>query len=105
MLTLIRKLLRDLRLALAVVCLLLGAFQCLWVKITARILGELAPFFEGLAGLAGLGPKEIQDKLFSGPGKIVRTIVGGESSLLQSAMEVLSVGYVHPLMQTIFCIW
>src|SRR5947209_15087247 len=105
MLTLIRKLLRDVRVALAVVCLLLGAFQCLWVKITARVVGELAPFFEELAGLAGLGPQDIQDKLFSGPGKIVRTIIGGEHALLQSAMEVLSVGYVHPLMQISFCIW
>src|SRR5437763_13699206 len=105
MLTLIRKQLRDVRVALAVVCLLLGAFQCLWVKITARIVGELAPFFEELAGVAGLGPQDIQDRLFSGPGKIVRTIVGGEHTLLQSAMELLSVGYVHPLMQTTFCIW
>src|SRR5947209_4803150 len=105
MLTLIRKLLRDLWPALVVVSLLLGAFQCLWVRITARIIGELAPFFEHLAALGGLGPRDIQDKLFSGPGRIVRALAGGETTGLESAMDVLSVGYVHPLMQVIFCVW
>jgi ABC-2 type transport system permease protein len=103
--TLIGKLLRDVRLALAVVALLLGAFQCLWAKITERILGQLAPFFHSLAGLAGLSPRDVQDEVFAGPGKIVRTLIGGESVVLENAMDMLSIGYVHPLMQTIFCIW
>jgi ABC-2 type transport system permease protein len=88
-----------------VVALLLGAFQCLWAKITARILGELAPYFHGLAGLAGLTPRDVQDELFKGPGQIVRTIIGGESLVLENATDLLSIGYVHPLMQTLFCIW
>ena len=41
---LVRKLLRDVRLALLVVALLLAAFQCLWARITERILGDLSPF-------------------------------------------------------------
>src|SRR5205823_1261902 len=101
MLTLIRKLLRDLRLALAVVALLLGAFQCLWYKVTERIIAELAPFFTMLASLGGLTPKDVQDVLFAGPGKIVRTLVGGDQLDFDSVMDMLSIGYVHPLMQTI----
>lgn len=103
--TLIRKLLRDLRVALIVVALLLGAFQCLWYKITERIIGQLAPFFNTLAGLGGLTAKDIQNVLFEGPGKIIRTIIGGEQIDLDTTMDMLSIGYVHPLMVTIFCIW
>ena len=43
--------------------------------------------------------------IFQGPGKIVQTLIGGESIRLDRAMDMLSIGYVHPLMQTIFCIW
>ena len=42
---------------------------------------------------------------FQGPGKILRTLMGGERIQLDNAMDMLSIGYVHPLMQTIFCIW
>src|SRR5436190_22662555 len=105
MLTLIRKLLRDLRLALAVVAFLLGAFQCLWYKVTERIIAELSPFFSTLASLGGLTNKDVQEVLFAGPGKIVRTLVGGDQLDFDSVMDMLSIGYVHPLMQTIFCIW
>jgi ABC-2 type transport system permease protein len=104
-LTLIRKLLRDLRVALAVVALLLGAFQCLWYKVTERVIAELSPFFTALASLGGLSPKDVQDVLFAGPGKIIRTLVGGDQLDFDSVMDMLSIGYVHPLMQTIFCIW
>src|SRR5206468_3949741 len=37
------KLLRDLRVPLIVVMVLLCAFQCLWAKITQRIIKELLP--------------------------------------------------------------
>jgi ABC-2 type transport system permease protein len=102
---LVGKLVRDVRLPLVVVALLLGAFQCLWAKVTERILGKLSPLFNSLAALAGMTPKDIQDALFEGPGKIMRTIIGGERLVLDNAMDMLSIGYVHPLMQTIFCIW
>src|SRR5260370_37986816 len=58
-----------------------------------------------LASLGGLTPKDVQDVLFAGPGKIVRTLVGGDQLDFDSVMDMLSIGYVHPLMQTIFCIW
>jgi ABC-2 type transport system permease protein len=102
---LIRKLLRDLWVPLAAVMLLLGAFQVLWALITERILGRLAPFFNTLAGLAGLGNKDIEAAIFEGPVKIARTLIGGETVSLDRAMDMLSIGYVHPLMVIVFCIW
>jgi ABC-2 type transport system permease protein len=103
-LTLVRKLLRDVRLPLLLVCLLVLLFQLLWARITHRIVGEIAPYFAYLTG----GPEGIREFLnvvFSGPGKIVQTIIGGETIELDNTMHVLSIGYVHPLMQFIFCIW
>jgi ABC-2 type transport system permease protein len=103
--TLIRKLLRDLRLPLLVVAVLLAGFQCLWVKITQRTSGELVPLFVGLAAAQKMSPLVLEEYLFKGPGKIMQTLMGGEAIKLDNAMHMLSIGYVHPLMQTIFCIW
>lgn len=103
--TLVAKLLRDLRMPLIVTCLLLAGFQALWAKIMHRTLGELAPFFNALAEMGGLNPQEVENRIFSGTGRIVRTMIGGEGIDLNTAMDLMSIGYVHPLMQTIFCIW
>jgi ABC-2 type transport system permease protein len=103
--TLVRKLLRDLRTGLAVVAVLIGAFQILWYKVVDRILGELSPFFTQLASFGGLQQKDVENVFFSGPGKLVRTIIGGEQVTMDRAMDLLTVGYVHPLIQTILCIW
>lgn len=105
MLPLVQKLLRDLRLPLLVVALLLIGFQCLWVKVTQRIVGQLVPFFSALAIAQKLGPEALRDQLFRGPGKLIQTLMGGENIQLDRAMDMLSIGYVHPLMQTLFCIW
>jgi ABC-2 type transport system permease protein len=43
--------------------------------------------------------------LFTGPGRLVQTLMGGESIRLDSSLDMLSIGYVHPLVQTILCIW
>ena len=102
---LIRKVLRDIRLPLAIVGLLLAGFQCLWFKVTQRICGELVPVLTQLSNLGGVQAGAIQDVLFKGPGRIMRTVMGGERIQLDNAMDMLSIGYVHPLMQTVFCIW
>lgn len=104
-LALVRKLLRDLRWPLLVVMLLLAGFQCLWVKITQRTVAEISPVFSTLAARAGTSQKAIEEVIFSGPGKLAQTIIGGESLHFERAMDVLSVGYVHPLMQLLFCLW
>jgi ABC-2 type transport system permease protein len=103
--TLLIKLLRDLRYGLVVVALLLGAFQVLWYKVVDRILGELSPFFNQLASAGGLTQQDVESVIFNGPGKIVRTVIGGEQVGMDRAMDLLSIGYVHPLVQTILCVW
>jgi ABC-2 type transport system permease protein len=103
--TLVCKLLRDVRVPLIVVAVLLIGFQCLWVKITQRIVGQLVPFFSGLAIAQKLAPQALEEQLFRGPGKLMQTLMGGENIKLDNAMDMMSIGYVHPLMQTLFCIW
>src|SRR5204863_9181500 len=49
--------------------------------------------------------QDIEAQVFKGPGQMVRAIIGGEGVDLQHAMDMASIGYVHPLVQTIFCIW
>jgi ABC-2 type transport system permease protein len=102
---LVRKLLRDIWVPLVVVALLLAAFQVFWARITERVLGRLSPFFDTLAGMAGLGTRDVEATVFEGPGRVVRTMIGGENVSLDRAMDMLSIGYVHPVIITIFCIW
>lgn len=104
-LVLFRKLFRDVRLVLVAVAVFLGLFQFLWARIVERILGRLAPFLHTLAGLGGLTPKDIEAVVFEGPGKMLRAIIGGDRVVLQNAMDQLSIGYVHPLMVILFCVW
>jgi ABC-2 type transport system permease protein len=103
--TLVRKLLRDIRVALVAVAILVGAFQVLWARVTQRILGQLAPFLFTMASASGLMPRDVESAVFEGPGKLIRNLIGGESIEMDRAMDLLSVGYVHPLMQIVFCIW
>lgn len=100
------KLLRDLRWNLLGVMLLLAAFQFLWARVTDRLLGTITPFFVGMAGMAKLTRLDVERFIFAdGFGSILRTIIGGEKVVLDRAMDLLSVGYVHPVMQFVFCIW
>src|SRR5262245_47517971 len=104
-LPLVRKLLRDLAVPLGLIAALLCLFQMLWASVTARIVGELQPFFHRLGAAQKFMPKDMERVLFDGPGKIIRTLMGGERVDLERAMDLLSIGWVHPLMVTIFCIW
>jgi ABC-2 type transport system permease protein len=97
---LISKLLRDLRVPLIVVALLLGGFQCLWAKITQRITEEILPQITRSIPLDVL-----LNMLFQGPGQLIQTLIGGESVNLAQTLDVLSIGYVHPLTLAILCIW
>jgi ABC-2 type transport system permease protein len=99
--TLFRKLLRDVRLPLLIVALLLALFQCLWAVITHRISGQLLPEI----GQAGLPIELLKALLFKGPGKIVQTLLGGETIQVDRPQDMFSIGYVHPLTQVILCVW
>jgi ABC-2 type transport system permease protein len=98
---LILKLLRDVRVALPLVCALLAAYQALWVKITERITAQLLPMLVAL----GPTPMEIQKEIFDGPGKIIRPFIGGEQISIFKASDMVSVGLVHPVTQILVCIW
>lgn len=97
---LFRKLLRDLRWPLFWVGLLLVAFEILWAKITQRITIEIVPEVKKLAPL-----KKMAEILFSGSGKFIQSVLGGDTINLESAADILSIGYVHPTVITIFGIW
>jgi ABC-2 type transport system permease protein len=103
--TLVRKLLRDVRVAILIVALLLAAFQCLWVKIVERLSGQLLPMLLWLAAGRNVSGEEVQQFIFQGPGRVLQTLMGGAEINLFRPMDMLSIGYVHPLVQTILCIW
>jgi ABC-2 type transport system permease protein len=103
--TLVRKLLRDLRVPFLVVALLMGAFQCLWIKITDRVIGDLMPQLIWLAAGRGVSSQEVEDTIFGGPGKIVKTLLGGEQISIFRVTDALSIAYVHPLLMIIMTIW
>lgn len=100
-----RKLLRDVRWPLLAIAALLFCFELLWVNVTKRAVVQLSPFFTTLAERAGVAAKAIEDQIFSGPGKIVQTLAGGENMRFERATDMLSVGYVHPLVVTIMGLW
>lgn len=97
---LVRKLLRDIRVPLAGIMLLLFAFQILWSvvskRITADIITSLGQF---------LSISQLRDTVFRGPGQIVNSLIGGSMIRIEYAQDMLSVAYVHPLTQAILCIW
>jgi ABC-2 type transport system permease protein len=99
-LTLLRKTLRDLRWPLLVVALLLLLFQFLWAKITDRLCVQVLPVLRRRMDL-----KEIEALAFRDTGKLMQIAMGGENIHMENATDMLSVGYVHPLVLTIFCLW
>jgi ABC-2 type transport system permease protein len=99
--TLVVKLLRDYRVGLTVVAVLLFLFQLLWSKVADRISGEVLKAFEPF----GLGVQQLREIVFQGPGQIIQALLGGENVRLERAQDMLSMAYVHPLTQTILCIW
>jgi ABC-2 type transport system permease protein len=103
--TLLRKLLRDVRLALIAVCLLVGAFQCLWAKVTERISDQLLPMLLQLGAASRVTAIDIEKTMFEGPGKITKTFMGGENISIFRPLDMMTVGYVHPLMLIVFGVW
>lgn len=97
---LVGKLFRDIRLPLLIIALLLAAFQCLWAKIAQRIVQELLPEI-----LKKIDARTLMTLLFEGPGRLMQTLMGGESIRITSTLDMVSIGYVHPLVQTILCVW
>jgi ABC-2 type transport system permease protein len=107
MFTLVRKLLRDVRVPLIVLMILLAAFQCLWIKVAQRISGDtgLLRQLVWLGEGRGVTPSEIEKEIFEGPGKIIKSMIGGDRISLFRVTDVLTIGYVHSVVLTILCLW
>jgi ABC-2 type transport system permease protein len=107
MFTLVRKLLRDVRVPLVVLMILLAAFQCLWIKVAQRISGDtgLLRQLVWLGEGRGVTPGEIEKEIFEGPGKIIKSMIGGDRISLFRVTDVLTIGYVHSVVLTILCLW
>src|ERR1043166_2659060 len=95
-----RKILRDLRWPWLGTVFLLMLFECLWVKITDRVTNELIPALRDKIPLA-----DLLSLLFQGSGKFLQAVLGGEMVDISKTGDLLSVGYVHPLPETILLIW
>ena len=96
---LVWKLLRDLRVGLAVICVLLMAFEFLHCKsteqavlVTRRLLGQ------NIAMRVILQAITEQDKVFE-------KLIGGNNAALGQGQDTLSIGYVHPLLLIMLSIW
>ena len=86
-----RKLLRDVRVPLVVVCLLLAAFGGLWVRVTAQVTTQISPFLSLLAMKSGFAPTFVMDMFLQGPGRLIQTFFGGESLKFFDPQETLSI--------------
>lgn len=97
------KILRDIRWPLLGIGLLLMAYEMLWTKITQRI-SEITPKLLSLFG-SFQAIAAFEKEILKGPGEIIRAMLGGEMVNLADLTSLLSVGYIHPFVQTVFCIW
>lgn len=104
-LTLVRKLLRDVRWPLLVVALLLFGFSLLWVKVAQRVTTEIAPFFNGLAIVSKINPKLFEEVVFKGPGKVSQSVLGGGDIKFERPNDFLSVELMHPVVLMLISIW
>ena len=104
-LVLVRKLLRDVRIPLLVVCLLLVAFSALWVRIAQRVTAEIAPFFNGLAAAQKFNKELFDEVLFKGPGRVSQAVMGGAGVRFERPADFLAVELLHPVVLGLACIW
>lgn len=107
---LVKKLLRDVRVAWIVVAVLLFLFQILWARITMRVTTQILTALQN----RGISLDFLQQILLNQNadgqsnemiGQMIQAIVGGENVALDRAGDFMSVSYVHPLVLSILCIW
>jgi len=102
---LMARLTRDWRWWLVGFLTLLGGFGLVWCLVLRRTLEDISPFFRLLASQSGLGSRDIESVVFDGPGKMLRTLIGGDRISLENAMDVLSIALVHPLAVGLLGLW
>ena len=100
-----KKLLRDIRVPLLVVALLLCLFEIFWVKVVQRLTTEVAPLLQIMSLSQGMAGNFMLNLFMRGPGKLTQSLIGGEGIDIGDPQAMLAVGYVHPLVIVILCIW
>ncbi len=103
-LILVRKLLRDARLALIAVCLVLFSFATLWVKISQVVTVEISPAFTAVAAFVG-DRSLFKDMIFSGPGKVSEAALGWGHINFENPNDFLAMGMLHPIMLSMCVLW
>ena len=99
------KLLRNVRVPLLFVCLLLGLFAGLWVRVTVQVTTQISPLLTLVGTMTQFGATFFHDLFFNGPGKLIQTFLGGEEVKFLDPQDTLAVAPTHPLVQAIICIW
>jgi ABC-2 type transport system permease protein len=102
---LVRKLLRDVRPALVVVCVLLFIFAALWVKITQRVTTEIVPMAR-LISQRSFGNDEFLETLFvRGPSKVSQAALGWGEMSFNRPNDFLAIGMLHPVVLMLSIVW
>jgi len=100
-LVLVRKLLRDLRLGLLVVGVLLFAFEFLHCKSTEQALVLTSKLRD-----RGIDIRLIIKLMFDEEaGKMIEKLIGGDKITIGQGLDTLTIGYVHPLLLAILSVW
>lgn len=105
LLILVRKLLRDVRWPLLVVCFLLFLFSLLWVRVAWRVTTEIAPYFNLIGGLAGAKQADMEDVVFTGIGKVSQAVIGGSDIHFERPTDFLAVEMLHPVVIVLVFLW
>lgn len=104
-LVLARKLLRDVRAPLVVVCLILFAFAAFWVKITQRVTTEVAPLFKTVSRFSTGDEKKFEKVLLRGPSKVSQAALGWGELNFDRPTDFLSIGLLHPAVLVLALVW
>jgi ABC-2 type transport system permease protein len=98
---LVRKLMRDLRVGLVVVGLLLFAFEFLHCKSTEQAVEISHKLFD-----QGLPLPVILRIVFNQEAaRSVEKLIGADKITIGQGLDTLTIGYVHPLLLTILSVW
>jgi ABC-2 type transport system permease protein len=101
---LVRKLLRDVRPALIVVCLVLFAFAAFWVKITQRVTTQIVPVSRLVS--QKFGDENVLESLFvRGPSKVSQAALGWGDMNFNKPNDFLAIGLLHPVVLVMCLVW
>lgn len=102
---LVRKLLRDVRTPLVVVCLILFLFASFWVVITQRVTTEVAPLFKTVSRFSTGDAKAFEKVLLRGPTKVSQAALGWGELNFDRPNDFLSIGLLHPAVLVLSLVW